>query len=406
MEDSDSIWQWCRARKKALPIGKIQSDGVFTVAKIGSLADGSCSNIPKRKQCRGDSPVRRSSTTFEGNALQSRAYCRKMCSAVQNSIPEVDLFKNGDSTESPVSVIQDHISSSETNSDTMSDHPFGIEGENPVIDLSFHQKKKASKSRVGRRGQKTALNSLLIKGSSGQYTACNRETSMEASSSCSISKVVAEDMQLHNREIRNLRLVSGSETSSSYIDWPCHPRTCKRPKRDQSLVSETGKSPFEIENQKAKSEILFPGLHLLADVAVRFLENDVARFPENSITEEKGIRKAIFIPTGVPFFQKRVPRRATSAFKRHQPYARQMLHDLEKNLSAANSEPLLTADNICKLGEPACIKQSENQVAGSGVDEEQVVIPQSRCSRRSRSQALPSKYCDSVLQPWKRGTRR
>jgi len=83
-----------------------------------------------------------------------------------------------------------------------------------------------------------------------------------------------------------------------------------------------------------------------------------------------------------------------------------MVDDLEKNLSAANSKPLSTADIIYKLGDPDCIKQTENQVPGNEVVEEQVVIPQSRCSRRSRSQALPSKYCDSVLQPWKRGTRR
>ena len=89
-----------------------------------------------------------------------------------------------------------------------------------------------------------------------------------------------------------------------------------------------------------------------------------------------------------------------------QSHAQQILHDLEKNLSLANSEALLTADNIWKLGDGACIKQSENQAVGNGVDEEQMVIPQSRCSRRSRSQALPSKYWDSVLQPWKRGTRR
>lgn len=403
MEDSDSIWQWCRARKKVLPTSKIQSDRVFSVAKICSLAEGSCSNIPERNQCMGDSPVRRSSTTFEGNALQSRAYCWNICPPVQNSIPEVGLFKNG--VESPISVIQDHISSSETNSDTMSDHPLGLEGENRVQDLPFHQKKRASKSRAGRRVQEAALKSLLIKGSSGQYTACNRETSVETSSSCSISRVVAEDMRLYNGEIRKLRVVSGSETSSSYIDWPCHPRASKKPKRDQSLVSATGKRPFEIESQEAISEILFPGLHLLADT-VRLLENGVAGFPENNTAEEKGIRKAVFIPTGIPFLQKRVPRRATSAFKRRQPYALQMVDVLEQNLSAANSKPLLTADNIYKLGDPAHIKQTENQVLGNEAVEEQAVIPQSRCSKRSRSQALPSKYCDSVLQPWKRGTRR
>lgn len=342
MEDSDSIWKWCRARKKFFRTSKVQSDRVFSVSKFGSLADGSCSNITESNQSMGDS-----STTFEGNALQSR---------VQNSIPEVGLFKNGDSIiETPISEIQDHISSSETNSDTMSDHPLGLEGEN--------QKKRASKSRAGRRGQEASLKILLIKGSSGQYTVCKRETSVETSSSCSISR---EDMRLHNGEIRNLRVVSGSETSSSHIDLPCPPRASKKPKRDQSLVS-------EIESQEAISETLFPGLHLLADT-VGLLENGVVGFPENNTAEEKGIRKAIFIPTGIPFLQKRVPRREYP----EEPYA-------------ANSKHLITADNVYK------------QVPGNEAVEEQMAIPQSRCSRRSR---LPSKYRDSVLQPWKIGTRR
>lgn len=328
MEDSDSIWRWCRARKKFFRTSKIQSD---TVSKFGSLADGSCSNITESNQSMGDS-----STTFEGNALQSR---------VQDSIPEVGLFKNGDSIiETPISEIQDHISSSETNSDTMSDHPLGLEGEN--------QKKRASKSRAGRRGQEASLKILLIKGSSGQYTVCKRETSVETSSSCSISR---EDMRLHNGEIRNLRVVSGSETSSSHIDLPCQPRASKKSKRDQSLVS-------EIESQEAISETLFPGLHLLADT-VGLLENGVVGFPENNTAEEKGIRRE---QPGIPFLQKRVPRREYP----EEPYA-------------ANSKHLITADNIYK------------QVPGNEAVEEQVVIPQSRCSRRSR---LPSKYRDSVLR--------
>jgi hypothetical protein len=252
-----------------------------------------------------------------------------------------------------------------------------------------------------------------MKGCLGQYAACNREHLLKVSSSCSISKVLAEDIELQSRNVnegmRDLRHVACCETSSNYINWPSHPPVRKKPKRNQSLVSETSTSPFEIENQKTKSEILFQGLHLLADVAVRILEND---FPENSLTEENGIRKAIFIPTGVPFMQERVPGRAKSAFKYHQPYAwpmvhdiqnsptgvpffqkrvhRQVLHDLEKSPSAAKSEP----NNICKLGDPECIKQIENEVVGNGV------------RRSKRTQALPSKYRDCVLQPWKRGTGR
>ena len=239
----------CRARKKVLPVIRINSNGVFPVAKIGSLVDGSCSNIPKKKQCRGDSPVRRFPATFERNTFESRACCPKMYSPVQNSILEVGPFKNGDSIESPISVMQNHVSSSEGNSDTMLDHPLAIEGENPWEEPAFSPKKQAPKSRVGRRGRKAALNNLLVN-CSGEYTACNRETSVEASSSCSISKVVAQERQLHNGEIRNLKLTVGSDTSSRYIDLKCQPPASKRAKRDQSLVSETGKSPLEIESQK------------------------------------------------------------------------------------------------------------------------------------------------------------
>jgi len=423
MENSDSIWQWCKARKKLFTMSKIQSmaDGFSSVAKIGSLANGSSPNIIRKgNQCIEDSPLRRSSATFEGNPLKSIAYCRDICLPVQSSIAEVGPYENGDSVKSPISVIRHHVSSSETNSDTMSNHPhsdsgldgqflprlLGIVDENSVEDLAFYEKKQPSKSRVCRRGQKTAVkqNRLFsdegMKGSSGQYATCSREPLVEASSSSSISKVIAEDMELQspsmNGEMRDLY--------SNYIDWPCHPPDTKKPKNDQGLVSENSKSAFQIENQRAKSEFLFPGLHLLVDVAIWSLQNDESRFPEN-IKQKKRIRKAIFPPTGAPFLQKRVARRTKIALKHHQPDSPQMLHDLQKNLSAANSKRLLTADNICRLGDPACINQSENQVVSNGVDEDQMSIPQLRCSKRSRTQGLPSKYCDSVLQPWKRGTR-
>jgi hypothetical protein len=420
MENSNSIWQWCKARKKLLTMSKIHSmaDGFSSVSKTGSLADGFSPNIIRKgKQCIDDSPINKSSTTSEGNALKSGTHLRNMCLPVQNSIAEVGP-KNGDSTKSPVSVIQDYVSSSETNSDAMSDHPhhdsgpggqllpraLGIGDESSVEDPAFYQKKQPSKSRIQRRVQKAALkqNRLFsdqgVKDSSGRHAACQREIS-----------VVVEDMEFQsqsvNGQMRDLRLVGGCETNSNYINWPCHPPASKRPKRDQGLVSETSKSPFEIENQKVKSEILCPGLHLLADVAVRSLQNDWCRFPEN-ITQKEGVRKAIFIPTALPFWQKRVVRRVEGTLKHHQPDAPQMIHDLQRTPGAAKSKPLLTTDMICNLGSPACIKQSENQVVANGVDEDQMAIPQLRCSKRSRSQGLPSKYCDSVLQPWKRGTRR
>lgn len=402
MEDSDNIWHWCRARKKVFPMSKIQADGFFSVAKISSPVD----HVPRSNIRKG----------------------KQRMDPVQNSFPGVDYVKNGDSSKSPISVIVDHVCSSGTNSETMSDHPhgdsglrgqflhptMGFAGENLDEDLFAYQKKQPSRLRGKGRGRKAALkqSGLLsdegMKSSSDQYTVWNREASMEASSSCSISKVVAENMQLQSRsmngEIRNLRTVAGSETSSSYIKLPYYPPASKKPKRNRSFISETVKSLLENENPEAKSEILFRNLHLLAEVSVLVLENEQAALPEN-IRGEKEIRKAIFSPTGVSFFQKRVVRRAKSAFRHPEPDAPKMLHNLQGNLSAANSKPLLTADNIPILVTPVCTEYSENQVIGNRNDGDQMAIPQLRCSKRTRSQAFPSKYCDSIMQPWKRGTR-
>jgi hypothetical protein len=282
MENCDNIWQWCRARKKR----KIQSmaDGF---SKIGALVDGSSPNIIRKgRQCIDDSPISKSSTSFEGNALKSRAHLRNMCSSVQNSIAEVGPFKNGDSTKSSISVIQDHVPSSENNSDAISDHQQCVSGLGGQL-----------------LPRTLGIWDEGIKISSGRYAACHTETSVDASSSCSIPKVVVEDMELQSRsvngQLRDLRLVGGCETCYNDINWPCHPPARKKHKRNQSLVSDTCESPFGIENQKAKSDsvTLFPELHLLADVAVWLLENDVAGLHENSLTDEKGIRKAIYIPT-------------------------------------------------------------------------------------------------------------
>lgn len=423
--ENDNFWQWCGARKKLFTMNKIQSmgDGFSAVIKIGSPANGSCQNIIlKGKQCIHDSSLRRSSTTVEGNALKSRGYSGDLCLPVRNSVAEVSPFQKGDSTKSPISVIRHHVSSSGTNSDSLSDHQHGGSGsdgqflrrywdvanENSVEDLGFYDKKQQSKSGMARKGQKPGLKRPRlfaddgITGSSGQYAASNREPSVEASSSYSISKVAAEDMELQSPgmhgELRDL--------SPNYIDWPCHPPATKKPKKDQGLVSMINRSSFQIENQKDESENLFEGLHLLADVAVRVrsLEKDPSCFTEN-IPQKEGIRKAIFIPIGAPFSQKKAVRRTKGVLQHHQPDAPQTPHDLQKNLSAANSKPLLTSDSIGNLDGLACIKQSENLVAGNGIDEDQIANPQLRSSKRVKSQALPTKYCDSVLHSWKKGTR-
>lgn len=423
--ENDNFWKWCGAGKKLFTMNKIQSMGAgfSAVTKIGSPAKGSCQNIIlKGKQCIHDSSLRRSSTTVEGNALKSRGYSGDLCLPVRNSVAEVSPFQKGDSTKSPISVIRHHVSSSGTNSDSMSDHQhgdsgfdgqflrrhWGVANENSVEDLSFYDKKQQSKSGMGRNGQKPGLKRTRlfaddgITGSSGQYAASNREPSVEASSSYSISKVAAEDMELQSPsmhgELRDL--------SPNYIDWPCQPPATKKPKKDQGLVSMINGNSFQIENQKDESENLFEGLHLLAHVAVRVqsLEKDPSCFTEN-IPQKEGNRKAIFIPIGAPFSQKKAVRRTKVVLKHHQPDAPQTPHDLQKNLSAANSKPLMTSDSIGNLDGLARIKQSENLVAGNGIDEDQIANPQLRCSKRVKSQALPTKYCDSVLHSWKKGTR-
>ena len=121
MEISDSIWQWCRAGKKLFTIGKIHSmaDGLSSVTKIGSPADGSSPNIfHKEKQCIDDYTGHKSSPTLEGNPSKSRAYCRGMCLPVQNSILEARewIFRKVPSISS---------STSTTNSNTMSYHSDG-----------------------------------------------------------------------------------------------------------------------------------------------------------------------------------------------------------------------------------------------------------------------------------------
>lgn len=253
--------------------------GLSSVVKISSLADGSCQNIiQKGKPCIDDSPIRKSLTTSEGNALKSRAYCRDMCLPDQNSnsFAEVDPFENGDSIKSPISLsgaysdmISDHPHGDSGPDDQFLHRPLGIADENYVEDPNFYDKKQLSKSRAGRRGMKAALthNRLFsddeMTDSSGKYAACNREPSVETSSSFSISKGVAEGMQLQSPSMRG----EMRDMDSNYINWPYNQPAVKKPKKDQCLVSEISKSLFQIEKTKAKPEDLFPGLHLLADAA-------------------------------------------------------------------------------------------------------------------------------------------
>ena len=107
MGNSDGIWQWCRDGKKTI-LRKSKTRSM--VDEHSSLAkDGSTPNIiPKGKQCVDYSPISKSSTTHEGDALKSRTYW----------------------TNSSISVIQNQVSLSETNSDAMTDNTHYISGPN------------------------------------------------------------------------------------------------------------------------------------------------------------------------------------------------------------------------------------------------------------------------------------
>lgn len=166
------------------------------------------------------------------------------------------------------------------------------------------------------------------------------------------------------------------------------------------MIFEAGERLSEIENPEAKSKTLSRELHLLAKVSALVAENEQAALPDN-IRVENDIRKATFTPTGVSFLQKRGIR----VFKHPEPDAPKMPHNLKGNLSVVNAKPLLTNANISMLGNPVCTEHSERQAIGDGDNEDQTTIPQFRLSKRTRAQVLPSKYCDSVMQPWKKGTR-
>ena len=86
MQKSNSIWQWHRDGMKL----------ILTKRKIHSMVDGHSSLakyriISQGNKCIDYSPINKHSTTNEGEALKSRAYLRKMCVLVQNSIVEDSL---------------------------------------------------------------------------------------------------------------------------------------------------------------------------------------------------------------------------------------------------------------------------------------------------------------------------
>ncbi|GLJ31584.1 hypothetical protein SUGI_0633850 [Cryptomeria japonica] len=416
MESTDSFWQWGNARKK-LAFSEINfaPDGS---SKISAIAGGLFLNTPKeenllkRSQCMDAAYARRYQRTSKVDASEFGDLCRDVVQLVESSTMQVILSKNEDaieanSSKSPTSVFRGpNISSSSdtisNNSDTISCHPHGdlkprllCSGEVLGQDRVLCDQNQPSKLKVWRNGLKLGLEQsccLSDEGIHDSFTGCDRETSMEASSACSISKAETEHTNLQSQsmkgEIRNVRPTCGSEPSSI-----CTALFRKRPKRRQSLIS---KNSFEI--QKESSEVLFEALHMLADIVVESLVSDYKeKETEAKASSERWTRKEIFHPIGVSFCQKRIIRRAKNAFKSHSP---------QDKLMAADSERPFKSHKIIvsKLGSPECIETNKHQVMdGDVADKDPEVIQTVRSSKRTRSQFLNSEYCDSVLEPLKKG---
>ncbi|GLJ31583.1 hypothetical protein SUGI_0633840 [Cryptomeria japonica] len=405
MEKCDSFWQWGNAHEK------------FSFCEISSSADGfnkmAVSEIPaeegiwKRRRCLTSSSIQRSHRNSEGNALKSVFSCRYVDLQARSSSMGASLSKSGalieaNTSKSPISAFQGHVFSSDastSNSDTFLSHPRG--DSSPELDSSNEKmvqepvlcdRKNPSKLMEWRRGRKSGAEKSCPssdKGIHNSYTHCRGEISLEISSSCSVSGEEAEGMQSQSclNSMRKLRAPGDPEPTSSYIDW-----FCKRPKTRQILIS---KNSFE--SRKEKSELIFEDLHMLADVAIRGLVPGFKEEDRAKASSEQWVGKAVCSPTGISFWQKRVVRRAKSAFKHVSPSI-----SVEKQMSA-NSKSLSTTE-LCSFG---CLNPQDNKVTdGVFGDEDRGEIQNVRCSKRSRSQFLNSKYCDSVLQPWKRGIRR
>ncbi|KAH9322687.1 hypothetical protein KI387_017326, partial [Taxus chinensis] len=365
MENScDGFWRWGNARKK------------FSSTMIDATESGFCSILNESSPVPGGSFLKISN---EGDLVKAKkhmdaTFIRR--SPVMSDV-NVSIFKcktgEANSMKSPVSVIQcsKESYSSDTitsNCHTLSCYPQdGLTPELRWLSSSFDENRDIFEEEP----------SKLMAWGSGSFPAdgiCSRETCKETSSTCSES----ENMQLQSwgmkKEMTNLRTVGGSEATSSYMA-----SSCKIPETDHSVISNTSS---EIQKKKYES---FAALHILAFMAVSVLEHGFGAYKGENERKDSTGRWAIFHPTGVSFWQKRVIRRAKSAFK--------------SNLMAVDSELLLTN----KLDCPESIETNENQVVDDGVgDKDHGVIQSVRSSKRTRSQFLSSKYCDSVLQPLKK----
>eukprot|EP01018_Ginkgo_biloba_P010716 Gb_14381 [translate_table: standard] len=169
-----------------------------------------------------------------------------------------------------------------------------------------------------------------------------------------------------------------------------------------------------VGNKKAKSKISFQGLDLLVN-AICLVESGHADFVDQiSYTRNKGlraseqcIRKPFFMHTGLQ--KKRVLRRAKSAYKqRCLPQESTQLHGRDLPM-AVDSKPDLKVNHLCELGIVQIVKHKGSQCLGGSpeVNDEDQVLQSSFGSKLRRSvQNPPSKYSDSVLRPRKKGSRR
>ncbi|GLJ31593.1 hypothetical protein SUGI_0634060 [Cryptomeria japonica] len=406
MEKCDSFWQWGNARK-TFSFGKISSDGSGSCPvrdESNYVVGSSCLNmlnegsLLKIRKCLSPASILRSHIISEGNTSKSGGSCRDMYLPIQCSTVELDLCssncKNGQPNcrKSPTTVLQvpNNSSLSDTSStdfDAISCRPHGYlspqlqflpySDGNLLHDGNFCE---PSKFRALKRGQRAAPDNdygLSIDGIHNSCAGFSREASTEASPSRSESENLKLQLWGMKEEIRNLRAVDASEASLSYME---------KPKRGHSMIYNRSS---EIQKENSES---FAALHILADLAVWVLENNC--IGEGHRAKASSAQWAVFHPTRVPFKQTRVIRRARSAFK-----SLSQIHDNADKNVAANSEH--------HSGSLVFSEPRQNQVIDGRIGDKDHGATQSvRSSKRTRSQFLNSKYCDSILQPLKKGTRR
>lgn len=132
-------------------------------------------------------------------------------------------------------------------------------------------------------------------------------------------------------------------------------------------------------------------------------QREFDRNPQLCSNEDCG--KALFAHNGVPISQKKVARRAKNVYKsRTYVSAHIMLPAKELCSLVSDGGSYRTEESMGRKMPHALHKQEECKATESGDLKRDFGEGFAR-TKHGRSQILPSRYSDSVLQPWKRGTR-